>query len=255
MSNENKKPEINKAVKEFIGNHMEAIKSSEGIHQLEIRTGDAQKFEYPVKCSILGTLSAPFEFFQKRISGALLHDKNQMHLLVDKLNGVIILITDENWEKGTTVKGAIQKNPFLEKFSINTDRMIDSYAMVKLLKMNKMWFADPEQCGNIVHNLQHFSAAWETEIQKVDNGRGITHESVQRRMKSEIPLSFDLCIEPFKGFSKFKIKVDIGVHYNGDDVLFYFESIDLMQLQLELQLKEIELQVSKFNNEICIFEV
>lgn len=231
---------------------------------LEIRTGEAEKISYPVKLNVQGTIGAAFEFYRKRVTKPFgtegkpedsLHDRNKMHLVVNRDKGTIVIVIDENNEKGTVIGGSIQKNPFLEVFGINSDNLLDNEDMAKLIKKNRMWFADPKQCGDMVHNLQHFTAKWDTEIRRVDNARGITVNSIARELKTEVPLNFILQIAPLKGFPPQKFIVDIGVQVDGNSVEFYLESIELMEIQLKLTVEEVEKQIGLFNDEIAIFEV
>lgn len=245
----------NKTVRTHLADALRDWKPEDGVKMLEIRTGEAQVIEYPVKVEINGVTSAPFEFFQKRINLADLHDKNKVHLLVDKTDGVLILVMDENYQKGTVVRGSVQKNKFLEEFTINTDTTFNANDLAKLLKTRKIWFTDPLQCGNIVHNLQHFKAQWSTMIQSVNNQKGITVDSLARTLESEVPLSFSLTIAPYKGMEQRTFTVDVCVEYDGSHIEFYLESVDLMTIQLEMKVKEIEDQVKKFDDKICIFEV
>ncbi len=252
--------QINTAVRGMIADAGKWI-PDEKTKVLEIRTGEAEKIFYPVKLSIGGTIGSAHEFYRKRVTKpygegvASLHDRNKMHLLVDRVKGSIALYADENNEKGTLVIGTIQKNPFLEAFGINNDTTLDNEDMAKLLKRNRIWFADPKQCGDIVHNMQHFEATWETEIKKVDNSRGLTINSLSRKLITEVPLKFILQIEPLKGFPKETFTVEVGVQVDGSSVEFYLESIDLMEIQMNATIKEVQAQIEKFNDEIAIFEV
>lgn len=250
----------NKVVRTHLADALKDWKPEDGVKVVEIRTGDAQKIEYPVKVEIDGVTSAPFEFFKKRIlafesAEEKLHDTNRVHLLVNKEEGTLVLIMDENYEKGTCVKGAIQLNKFLEEFKINSDRTFKANDLAKLLKTRKIWFTDPNQCGTLVHNLLHFEGQWTTRVSQVDNQRGNTLNKLERELKSEVPLKFTLTIPPFKGFENKTFDVEICVQYDGSDIKFYLESVDLMTIQHEMKVKEIEEQVKKFEDKICIFEV
>jgi hypothetical protein len=246
--------EINKAVRDFVADSSK-WEVGEKTKVLEIRTGDAQEIVYPIKVSVGGVTTAPFEFYNKRIGKAELHDKNKVHLLVDKEGGKLTLVVDENYEKGTVVIGSIQENKYLKAFYLNTDKTFSARDLAKILKVNKTWFTDPNQCGEMVHNMTHFEGQWEVKSQNVDNQKGNTLQKLERTLKSEVPLGFSLTIPPFKGFENKTFKVEICVAYSGTDISFYLESIDLMQLQLELRAKEIGDRVADFNDEICIFEV
>ena len=250
----------NKVVRTHLADALKDWKPEDGVKVVEIRTGDAQKIEYPVKVEIDGVTSAPFEFFKKRIvmfesAEEKLHDTNRVHLLVDKENGSLILVMDENYEKGTCVTGSVQLNKYLQEFTINTDKTYKANDLAKLLKTRKMWFTDPNQCGTLVHNLQHFEGQWTTRIQQVNNQKGNTVDSLARTLESEVPLNFSLTIPPYKGMEPKTFNVEVMVDYDGSNIRFYLESVELMTLQMELKVKEIEEQVKKFEDKICIFEV
>lgn len=232
------------------------VTPANGVNAIEIRTAEAEKIKYAVKMAIVGTTASPYEFYKKRITDNKLHDTNKCHLTVDKLNGVLVLVIDEkNNDDGTKITGSVQPNKYLTGLHINDEEMFGADELAKLLKVNKTWFTDPKQCGDMVHNLQHFEAEWTTRVSKVDNLKGNTLSKLEHTLKSEVPLGFSLTIEPFKGFERKTFKVEINVQYNGDEIEFYLESIDLMQLQLELKVAEVEKQVALFNDEICIFEI
>lgn len=254
MSTDKKTIETNKAIRDFVADSSK-WSVEEQTKVLEIRTGEAQQIEYPIKVGVEGVLTAPFEFYKKRVREQKLHDTNKCHLLVDRQDGKLTLVIDENYSKGTLIDGSVQNNQFLTAFQINTDKSYNAKDLGKLLKMNKIWFADPNQCGQMVHNLQHFEGEWGVRVKNIDNQKGITHSSIERELKSSVPLGFALTIEPFKGFERKTFQVDICVQYQHSDITFYLESIELMQIQLEVKVAKIEEQVALFSDEICIFEI
>lgn len=231
------------------------VKNENG-NVIEFRTAEAERIKYAHPLSVVGVISCPYEFYKKRITDSGLHEKTKCHILVDKTEGTILLVIDEkNGDDGTKVIGSIESNPFLDALNINDDTTFSANELGKMLKKNKMWFTNKDRCGEIIHNLMHFEGEWSTKVTTINSEKGFTKHSLERELKSKIDLNFDLTIAPFKGFPARTFPVDVMVTYEGSGLLFYLESLELMQIAMKDSGDEIEKQIKLFNNEICIFEI
>ncbi len=198
-----------------------------GVKELVIREGKAPDVDVPQKVSLSGIISAPSAFAAKR---SQLWNKDNCHVVVNRLAGKITLIVDETSPRATVVTGTLTLNPKLMHFGINTDKMWKLGDLAKFVRMNRISFAYPQEHTELLDKLVKFSAKIEAEIKHEDDKRGNTLHLIQKRVQNEIPLGFELLEPVWVGFKPTMLHVDILCDLHDGGVMdFWLESVPLAE--------------------------
>lgn len=240
-------------IQKFVAQHMH-LNDTDG-KTLIIRTGEAPKLLDDIEPSAVrlkGTIDAPAEFYKKRKH---LTDPNKCHVLYDKLKGTIKLVVDEQFDtKNFIVEGSVIENPDLLAFKIN--RAQNSYWQPKelqeFLKLNRAYFTDREAHAKILASLQNFKAKIQHEIEDVNNNRGNDTQVRITTLENQFAENFVLCIGIYKGQSKSTFKVDVCCRVRDRNVEFWFESVELKEIQMTAIDTLMAEQLKAFDGIVCI---
>ena len=244
----------NKAVRDFVADQLPGLLPNES-KELVIRTGEAKEFDYPIQVNLHGTLGSPAEWLNKRIN-ANQHDKLKCHLIVDRDNLKLTLRCDETFEKGAQITGSLKRFTDLTTFQINSrSHRWGVKELMGQLRTNRYYFLDKDEHARLVSNLMNFKAKFEKEMTATDDLKGNTLNSIETRLKHEVPLEFKLNIPVFKGGKPVSFRVEIMVDATSGGVQFYLESEELRELELQQRDQLIDDEVKKFNTDIVVIEV
>lgn len=211
----------------------------EGVKELVIREGKAADLFNPRTVSITGILAAPRQFLSSsKIDN---YDQKLSHVLVDQDNKSIILKLHETDHHQHVIEGRLTTYADLDDLEINTGNKLTHRELVQLLKKYKFYFADVQQHSVFLHNMENFKAKVTKQIEDVrqNNGNRSTGFNVIVENAMKDAPTFDLLIPLFKGYPKVKFTVEVCLDATDANVVFYFESQDLFQLEKELAEKYI----------------
>lgn len=247
----------NKIVREFVAdNFFSGDPEKKDTKVLYVRHGTAPKLLdelKPNKVRHEGLIVAPKAFFEKRKS---LHDKNKCHVIVDRHEGTILLVVDENFDEvNTHVLGTVMRNPELDPFQINQGSagLFEIKELMQTLKFNRIHFANKDENMKIVTNLQNFKAKAEQSYAAIDDQRGNTERSVITKLESDLAEAFVLEMPIYKSGEKKKFKVDILCQATSGGVRVYLESRELHELEVTAKNELLDEQLKAFE-EIVVIE-
>src|SRR5690606_37307166 len=153
-----KKDQKSEAMAEAIAAEMNAEKktgddvSRRSIHLL---TGQAPEKIYPHKIDLKGDIFTVRDFIQVRQrvggSGVQTIDKSRAVIIVDKEGLSIELQLDPENKFGAAVKGSLSLSPELEAFKINGTETFTKDQFLKLVKFNRLFFADATRHQQLVN--------------------------------------------------------------------------------------------------------
>lgn len=250
--------EETKAKTVFVGDYAaELYRGNETMKELVIRSGGIKELpiEAPAPLIVNTTISGPFEFYTKRVKNAKLHDLNKINLTINRDKKVIVLVVDENYEgQGAEITGEMIDDTELKSFGINNKKMWTVRDLQNHIKMHRALFSSPEECMKLVTNLGNFSAKIETDIQKADDKRGNTIDSIATKLTTEIPLNFKINSRLFKGQASLQFPAEICILAMASGVQFWLESVELRELQMKETDRIFNEEIKKFENEIVVFE-
>lgn len=190
---------------------------------LEIREGQAPKIldpKEPIKIGLSGTLEAPLEFLRKRIKTDQI-DQNRCHILVNRETLSIKLITSENDAYLTgSISGVLEFNSKFKEFGINTGKSWPPTDFGKFIKMNRSFFPDKQVAMSLTTELMNFKATVDNKIERSMNEKGDKSDNFSQVVNSNLPASFKVKLQIFKGSAHEEIEVETFADIDGRDVSF-----------------------------------
>jgi hypothetical protein len=249
--NTNQTPQ-DQQIHKFIGDNF--LKEAEG-KTLIIRTGPAQKLldeVAPQKLELTGTIDGPGKFYNNRKS---LHDPLKCHVLFNKLEGTIVLVIDE--QKGDSnfvVKGKVIENPELVAFKINqkSNAYWQPKELMDFLYLNRSHFQDRETHTKLMEGLMSFKAKISHEIESTQTQKGNDTQVSITKLENEFTESFVLVIPIYKGQEKSTFKVDVFCRVRDKAVEYWFQSIELKDIQTTAIDKIMSDELKQFEGVVCI---
>lgn len=233
----------------------------EGTKEMVWREGQASKVldpKPPVKIDLTGTIGSPVEFLSKRILEENQIDPKRCHVLVNREDLTITLITSENDEYNRgKVLGALKLHPKFEEFGINQKKEWCPADLGQFFKMNRSFFSNREENMKLVTDLKNFSATVNSSMNRQTKENGSMNESYGQVVNSNLPEAFNLNIPIFKGVSPVNLQVEVYATIDGSDVYLQLFSPAANQLIEEMRDEVINNQVDaieKISPEIAIIE-
>lgn len=232
--------------------------------QVIIREGDAKDIALPKGIQITGTLKAPFQFLEAKISGKdvgemgtdcplALTEENKIYnvkrstLLVDKTTGTLTLILNEKDPYEDRITGKLTLDPSWKEFLINTDKLMNLNEVIKLMKRNKFKFTSPEKHSDFLVTLQNFNAKVTTTFKNFRDGSGSSIDLVEKVVaENKNAPEFSLTVPIYQGYEKKSFRVQTCLDAQGQTVLFYFESVELYELIDSERERAINEELEKF---------
>lgn len=204
---------------------------------LVIREGQALPLKEPQIISLSGDINSVGEFLAKRIKegqatgvGLQAVWDVQAVVITDKEASTIELLLDPENFYGAKIKGTLEESKELGIFLINKEHEFSREDLIKLFRFNRLHFSNEEKADALVKSLQKFSGSAYVDLVKEDDTRGNLKASIDKRVNTGIPESFELNIPIYKGQPKEKIEVSICLDIIGTRVSFWFESVQLVEL-------------------------
>jgi len=225
---------------------------------LNIFTGKALDPKYPEKIRVSGNIESVKNFLEKRYAagkgnGLQEVDKQKAVVTVDDIAMTILLQLDPENHFGVEVKGQLEFNPDLVQFHINDNQTFSREAMIKLLKFNKRFFADPLKHEELLDSYMKLNLSGSTQIKSESDDRGNKDVAFKKNIDSQnIPKNFVLELPIFKGQAVKRFRVDICIDVTNASVSFWFESVELVELIEEGKKEIIEKQLESCNDFVII---
>lgn len=228
---------------------------------LTIREGEAPKIletRPPITTNLSGVIGSPVEFLTKRISEDEQINQKRCHVIVDRANVSITLITNENdsYLKGS-VKGKLEEHPKFVQFGINKGKNWQPNELGQFFKMHRAFFADLSENMMLVTKLTNFNADINSKIEKEKNENGSFKDNYSGVVTSNLPPSFKLKIPVFKGVPADTIEVEFYASIDGREVslqLFSPGANQLLEYLRDQVIDEEIKQIKELAPDIAIIE-
>jgi len=172
----------------------------------------------PVKININGVIGAPVAFLEKRINDPEQITPLLCHVLVDRENMTITLITNEKeeYERGKVV-GQLMEHPKFIEFRINSEERWEPNTLGQFIKMNRAYFADKAENMKLVSELKSFVGRVNSTIENEKKENGSFKDNYSGVVTSNLPDAFKLNIPLFRGGKPEEIEVEFYANVNGRD--------------------------------------
>jgi hypothetical protein len=208
------------------------------VNELIIRHGKAPEplpTVVPSHLHINGDFRAVGQFLRKRTQGAtnnLLQLANPEDAIIytNKKDLTIALYTNPNDPNATVVRGKADQSEELKLFGVNTQKVFRRDELLKLVRMNKILFTDPQEHSDLLTALKSFKAATTGNTNLESDLRGNKNVAYQKEVKSNMPEGFKLTIPIIKGEPRETFQCEICLEESDGAALFWFESPELSEL-------------------------
>lgn len=217
----------------------------------------------PEHLNVSGTIGVVAEFLQKRWNAEdaveAQIDHNRTHVLVDRDNCKITLITNEDDKRHSQiVTGVLQYSRQYTMFGINTDKQWDPIEMGQFFKMFRAYFEDKTVNMELVTKLKSFKATVNTTIERQEKENGSRVDNYAAIVDSTLPDAFTIQIPIFKGSNAEKLDVEIYAKVSGREVALMLMSPDAISAVEDVRDKKIDNELDRIREiapEIPILEV
>lgn len=229
---------------------------SEGTQKLVIRTGEAPKNIRLNENDFKGNIYAPADFFTGKLVNNYYASHNFADMLVQYSYDQRTIIFKDNItdnDGSNTVKGFLNRSKEVATLGINNGTKYSSRELAQLLKMNRIMFADRDQCMTLVANLQNFKAKVEADLENSNDNKGNKKFMFEQKVKQEYNLQFVLNSPIFNTDTMYKYTVEIMYDVLDAQVIFWLESVELKELSDSLTKEIIDAQLTRFGDltKIC----
>ena len=205
----------------------------------------------PVKVNISGTIGSIFEFLEKRKDQTDQIFQKRCHILVDRENIKMELITNENdFYLSGSVTAKLEKHPKFVDFGINNGYTWTPTELGMFIKMNRAFFADKNENMRLVSELMNFTATVNNAIKRAANEQGNLTDNFEQVVNSNLPKSFTVQMPIFKGRPAESIEVETFVKVDGRTISFILLSPGAQSTEEEIRDTVIDEQITKIR-EIC----
>lgn len=188
-----------------------------------------------------GNILAPGKWLDVRKA-----DPQKDHVMYSRKDMKIIFVQDEKNGNSTIITGVLKINDDLTKFNINTSTLWATGDLAKFLKMNRLFFADADQCAKIIAELNALKAKIQTDIEQSQNARGNSKNMVSVNVTTNVPLRFRLRLPVFVGFNDNIFTVEVGIETSDREVQLWLESAELNEIILRGRNNIINQEIAKF---------
>ena len=199
------------------------------------RTGDAPAIIDPEKIEITGDIKTVGTFLKSRYVGKMAAglqtvDPGKAVVFVNKEKLIISLVLDPENRFGAKVAGMLSRSTELAEFGINTGKIFNRDAFIKLLKFNAIYFTDKTAHEKVLAAIRKHSSTVTYNRNDDTDERGNKDESFKRTVTTTIPPDFVLDMPIFKGFSTETFRVDVCIDVKAGQLEFWLESVMLHEL-------------------------
>lgn len=224
-----------------------------GVKTLEIRKGNVPYIPQPLEIGVMGQINTPLIYL---LNPCPRFEVEKSHIQVDRERLKISLIVGEDISPVDKYVGSFEKSKDLNDFGINTGKSYTTFELADKIKMNRSLFKSKSAAMKLVTELRNFKAKVDQDIQLADDNRGNSAVKKIQAVESNIPESFLMEMEVFKGQPKASFNVEISI--DAQDLSCTLVSPDLADYQRELTDNIINEQIDsivKLYPTIRIFEL
>lgn len=205
-------------------------------NEITIREGQALPPVAPKQIQITGDIKTVSSFIKLRKDaveepGAQYINRDRAIVEVDKEAMSITLKLDPEYQYGTVVTSKLEPNPDLAQFHINKNKQFSQRELVQLLKFSRLYFEDFDKHGTLLKAYQAFTAKTFTDLAGDQDNRGNKNFAFNKKVETGLPASFVMNIPIFKGQDPKRFMVEICLDVTDAAASFWFESVELKELQ------------------------
>jgi len=232
----------------------------------EVRTGQLPAIKELITLIVLGNIMAPVQYLghmdaikeaERDTCTPIIEgfeypdciDRSLTHALVNLKTQKIRLFVNKNKEYNqgyqAIVSGQLMLSGDLDRFDINEEAEMSPRKMADKLKRLKIFFKDPNENREIVNALMNLVGKTSKDFTRAEDNRGTLKTSIDKKVTTNLPETFTLCLPLFEGFAPMTFQVEIGVDDRDGGLSVWLESTELFSLLIELRDSVIHAEVEK----------
>jgi len=224
-----------------------------GVKTLRILHGDAMPEQEPTPVQIHGHINTVCEFLRKRKD---LINVEKSHITVDKINGEIKLVFDEDSVYSGEIKGSLTLSDKLKEWIINQEKSMAPVELARFMKMRKNQFYNREDGMKVINSLMSFKAKVNKELDQKDNMKGNIDLKLQQTVEHYLPATFALNIPLFKNGDKLTFSVEFVVNSANFQIQLISEELEeFIENEIESEVNRKVEAIKEITNKIPIIEV
>ncbi|KKQ95364.1 MAG: hypothetical protein UT21_C0006G0036 [Candidatus Woesebacteria bacterium GW2011_GWA1_39_11b] len=209
--------------------------------ELIIRKGEALPLKEPQAIQQAGNIQAPWVW--AAIRGT---DPQKDNVRFSRKEMKIVFTKDEKSEYGDEISGSLLVNDDLVQFQINSQKTFNTADLAKLLKVNRMFFSNSDECAKIVTELNSIKAKVSADLEQGQDDRGNKNMARNVKVDSNVPLRFALKMPIFVGFPTNTFMVEICMDATDRSITLWMESVELNELVISGRDKILNEEIEKF---------
>lgn len=203
---------------------------------------------YDKAVNINGTISAAGNYYDQR-KDQLKDIIKKSHIVYDYRHLFLKLVALENHDINAVVNGKLTVNPDIAALQINTKNKLTSKELVDLLKFNRFFFADKDECQAIIGKLMNTKIKVIKALETVlNNGNGNERDVYDRLIEGVDKMAYVLQLPIYTGQTPVKFEVVINIDARDKEIVFWLESTELAELKLENAKTIIDNELSRFED-------
>lgn len=208
-----------------------------------IRHGEAERIlDLHQTHHVDGLISTPAIYALFKIKAI---DPAKAIVVVIRNEGVIELSCDPNNKRANIITGRIKPNPEFTKFGINNDKRYSPQALGDLLKMNRIYFPEKDDNLALVSNLKNMKIKSEQEVEQSGDDRGNNKNSIESKVKGNIPESFTLCMPLHEGGKDVTFLVNICIEVRDNGISLWLQSVEANEAIMKYSNEVIDGEIKK----------
>ncbi len=211
---------------------------------LIIREGQAAPIPSISPLSIAGNIEAPAEYALKRLEQKAI-DPSNSHVEIDQQAGTITFIANAQSEVNIVVTGIVQLSPVCVAF---LDKEYTSIVeLSKFISTNRRYFEATTDATDLAKKLRMFNATVNTVMQDHSDDRSNYTQVASGVVETNLPETIKVKLPITDSVDPVTLTLDLCYTIKESSLLFWFESIDALELFEQYKEKLIKHEANKLN--------
>lgn len=194
--------------------------------EIVLREGSAQQINNKVPFSFNGNIDAVRRFLE----GQLIPTVHTV-VIFDSEAKQIQATIDYGHEVCGLIFSKVEYSQPMLVFGVNQDKRFTLDGLRKLVRLQRVYFADADEHAQLLLKLEGFTAKVNTLITDERNNRGNLKKELSRSVDADIPFQFKLSLPVFKGAGRYPFLVDVCMDVADSGVTFWLESAQLLEYE------------------------
>lgn len=231
----------------------EVIESKQEFMRIDFREGKAPEIHNNSPVVLTGNIDAPSRFIKGRKDD---FEKSARHCMVSKTDGTIsLVINEQSVIDKYTVSGKIEISKKFKALAINAEKKYEPLELANKLKLLRSIFKSNLEHASICATLRNLKVKINAEIEKLDDRKGNTNDSIRTAVESNMPEAITFNLPLLEGEDPVEFQVNVILEVGGNNgIICYLESVDAAEMIEEQFKQRVEQEIEKIKDWVTIIE-